>query len=81
MSYLTLPVDPNDAGGSLVRGGNKDGVTRDAVHVDAECVFNVIQMHIAILGDQEDHSVLLAHLMNREGQLESNGKQQNPMVK
>lgn len=60
--YLSLPVDPNDAWRGVVRGGHKDGVTADPVHIDAERILNVIQVDIAILGDQEYHTMLLAHL-------------------
>lgn len=62
---LPLPVDANDAVSCLVRGGHKDGVTTDAVHEDAGARFNVVKVHVAILGDQVNHVVLLANLWFR----------------
>lgn len=46
-----------------MRGGDEDGVTTDAIHVDARAGLNVVQMDVAILGDQEHHAVLLTGLI------------------
>lgn len=45
-----------------MRSSNKNGVPTDAVHVDTGAAFNVIQVDIAILGDQEDYTMLFAYL-------------------
>lgn len=60
--YLSFAVDPNDATGRLMGGCDEDGVTTDAVHEDAGTALNVIQVNIAILGDEVDHIMLRAHL-------------------
>ena len=60
--HLSFPVDSNDATSGLMRGGDKDGVTTDAVHVDAGASLNVVQMDVSVLGDQEHHTMLLAGL-------------------
>lgn len=60
--HLSFPVDSNDATSGLMRGGDKDGVTTDAVHVDAGASLNVVQMDVSVLGDQEHHTMLLACL-------------------
>ena len=45
---------------------DKDGLSTDAVHVDAGAGLNVIEMHVAKLGDEVDHIILGAHLEKRE---------------
>lgn len=60
--YLTLPVDANDPTSSIMRSSNKDGVSTDSVHVDTCTALNVIQMDIAILGDEKDDAMLFTHL-------------------
>lgn len=46
--------------------GDKDGLTADAVHVDAGTRLQVIQVDVAILGDQENHIVLAAYLSKKK---------------
>ena len=41
---------------------HKDGLSTDAVHVDASAGLNVIEMDVAKLGDQVDDIILLTHL-------------------
>ena len=41
---------------------DKDGVSTDAVHVDARACLEVVQVDVAKLGDQVDHVVLCTHL-------------------
>ena len=45
---------------------DKDGLSTDAVHVDAGASLNVIEMHVAKLGDEVDYIILGAHLEQRE---------------
>lgn len=45
---------------------DKDGLTADTVHVDAGTRLQVIQVDVAILGDQENHIVLGAYLSKRK---------------
>lgn len=61
-SYLSFPVDTDDARRCLVWSRDKDGLSTDAVHVDAGTRLQVIQVDVAILGDQENHIVLSADL-------------------
>ena len=41
---------------------DKDDLCTDAVHVDASASLNVIEVHIAKLGDEVNHIILGAHL-------------------
>lgn len=61
-AYLALPVDTNDATGGLVDGGDKDGLSADAVHVDAGPGLDVVQVDIAELGDEVDDIMLCTDL-------------------
>ena len=45
---------------------DKDGLSTDAVHVDAGASLNVIEMHVAKLGDEVDNIILGTHLEQRE---------------
>lgn len=60
--YLSFPVDADDARRGLVWSRHKDGLATDAVHVDAGACLQVIQVDVAVLGDQENHVVLSAYL-------------------
>ena len=60
--YLSLPVDPYDPVRGLVWSGDKDCLGADPVHVDAHPALNVVQVDVAILGDQVNNAVFLAHL-------------------
>lgn len=67
--YLSFPVDPNDAGGGFVRGRNKDGLSADPVHVDAGASLQVVQVDVAIFGDEEHHVLLGAYLRGKGGKI------------
>ena len=45
---------------------DKDGLSTDAVHVDAGASLNVIEVHVAKLGDEVDYIILGTHLEQRE---------------
>jgi hypothetical protein len=45
-----------------VRGSHKDGVTANAVHVDACAGLNVIQVDVAIFGDQVNDIIFGSNL-------------------
>ena len=61
-AHLTLPVDADDAAGCLVRCRHKNRLPTDAVHVYAHTRLNVVQVYVAVFGDQEDDAMLLAGL-------------------
>lgn len=60
--YLSLPVDANDARSGLMRSGDEDGLPTDPVHINAGASFKVIQVDVAIFGDEKDHILLGADL-------------------
>lgn len=41
-----------------MRCGDKDGLATDPVHVDAGSSLQVVQVDVAVLGDEEDHILL-----------------------
>lgn len=45
-----------------MKSSDKDGLATDPVHVDASASFKVIQVNVAIFGDEEDHILLGADL-------------------
>lgn len=51
-------------------GGHKDGLCTDSIHVDAHSRLQVIQVDVAVLGDQIYDAMLAANLRrkNRGGQ-------------
>ena len=59
---LSLSVDSDDAVGRLVGRGHEDGLGGDAVHVDAGAAFQIVEVDVAVLGDQVDHAMLLTNL-------------------
>ena len=63
---MSLSVDTNDTAAGLMDSSDKDGLSTDAVHVDTCAGLNVIEVHIAKLGDEVDHIILGAHLKQRE---------------
>lgn len=64
-THLSLPVDTNDARSSLMKSGDKDGLPADSVHVDASASFKVVQVDVAIFGDEKDHVLLGADLQEQ----------------
>lgn len=65
-TYLSFPVDSNDASGWFMWGCNKDGLPADPVHVDTGASLEVIQVDVAIFGDEKDNILLRADLEDRE---------------
>lgn len=63
---LSLAIDTNDAVAWFMLSGDKNGLSTDAVHVDANTSFDVIEMDIAVFGDQIRNSVLGAHLCKKK---------------
>ena len=59
---LAPPVDPDDSIAGIVLCRDEDGVGTDPVLVDESPGLNVVQMDIAVLGDQIDDAVLLRNL-------------------
>ena len=59
---LSFAIDANDAVCGLVGSGDKDGLCGDAVHVDAGAAFQIVEVDVAVLGDQVDDPVLLTDL-------------------
>ena len=55
-------MDSDDATGGVVDSRDKDGLSADAVHVDARACLEVVQVDVAKLGDQVDHVVLCTDL-------------------
>ena len=46
---------------------DEDGLSTDAVHVDAGASLNIVEVYVAKLGDEVDHIILGTHLEQREG--------------
>lgn len=46
--------------------GDKDGLAADPVHVDAGSSLQVVQVDVAVLGDEEDHVLLGTDLNTRQ---------------
>ena len=65
IAYLSLPVDTDNSRGGFVWSGDKDGVAADAVHVDTGPGLYVVEMDVAVLGDQVDHVVLGTNLASK----------------
>ena len=65
---LSLSVDTNDTTAGIMDSSDKDGLPTDAVHVDAGASLNVIEVHVAKLGDEVDYIILGAHLEQRENE-------------
>lgn len=45
-----------------MRSSNKDGLPTDPVHVDASASLKVVQVDVAIFGDEKNHILLGADL-------------------
>ena len=63
--HLAFPVDTDDPVRRLMRGRHEDGLRTDPVHVDADPALHVVQMNVAVLGDQVGDTMLLTHLSRR----------------
>ena len=62
----------------IVRGCDKDGLTTDTIHVDTGTSLHVVQMNVAVLGDQEDHVMFVVSLV--EGVKQRDQKCVNQLV-
>ena len=62
IEYLAFPVHTNDSTGGLVSGCDENGLSTDSVHVDTRPSLQVIEMHVAKLGDEVYDVVLGTHL-------------------
>ena len=60
--HLSFAVDTDDSGAGFMWCCDEDGVTADAVHVDACSSLNIVQVDVAILGDQVNDVILWANL-------------------
>lgn len=58
LEYLSFPVDSNDASSRLVWRSDKNGLPADPVHVDTCSSLQVIQVDVAIFGDEKDYILL-----------------------
>lgn len=58
VQYLSFPVHSNDTSSWLVGGSDKNGLTADPVHVDTSPSLQVIQVDVAIFGDEKDNILL-----------------------
>lgn len=54
---LTLAIDTDDSTGGFVICSDKDGLARNAVHVDADSRFQVVEMNESVFRDEEDDAV------------------------
>lgn len=46
-------------------GGHEDGLCTDSIHVDAHSRLQVVQVDVAVLGDQIYHAMLAANLRRK----------------
>lgn len=66
--YLSFPVDSNDSSSRLMGGSDKNGLSADSVHVDTGSSFQVIQVDVAIFGDEKDYILLGTDLDVQKGE-------------
>ncbi len=50
-----------------MRSGDKNGLSTDPVHVDAGAHLKVIQVDVAVFGDEKDNIMLGAYLEDKIG--------------
>lgn len=60
--YLSFPVDSNDPSCGLVGCSDKNGFPADPVHVNTGSSLQVVQVDVAIFGDEKDYILLGADL-------------------
>lgn len=56
--YLSFPVHTNDTSSWFMGGSDKNGLPADSVHVDTSSSLQVIQVDVAIFGDEKDYILL-----------------------
>ena len=61
---LASPVDPDDTVARVMLCCHEDGVSADPVLIDQGPGLNVVQVDVAVLGDQIHNVVLLGNLSN-----------------
>ena len=61
---LASPVDSDDSVARFMLGRHEDGVGADPVLIDQGPGLNVVQVDVAVLGDQIHNVVLLGNLSN-----------------
>lgn len=64
--YLSFFVDTNNAWGRFMRSCDKNSVSTNTVHVDANSRLQVIHVNITILRDQVDNAMLNSNLPKDE---------------
>lgn len=58
MQYLSFPVNSNNTSSGFMRSSHKDGLSTDPIHVDASSSLEVIQVDVAIFGNEKDYILL-----------------------
>lgn len=61
-TYLSFPVNSNDTSGGFMWGCDENGFPADPVHVDAGSGFQIIQVDVTILCDEENNILLWTDL-------------------
>lgn len=65
IAHLSFPIDSYDTTAGLVDGSDKNGVTADAVHVDARASLQVVQMDVSKFGNKINDIVLWTGLSQK----------------
>jgi hypothetical protein len=59
---LTFAIDSHDTTRSFVIGSDKDGFARNAVHINANAGFEIVEMNEPVFSDEEDDAVTRGNL-------------------
>ena len=59
---LSFAIDADYSVAGLMRCRHKNGLSADAVHVDAHARLAVVQVNVTVLGDQVGNTVLVTYL-------------------
>ena len=59
---LSFAIDADYSVAGLMRCRHKNGLSANAVHVDAHARLAVVQMNVTVLGDQVGYTVLVTYL-------------------
>lgn len=70
-AYLSFPVDADDSWRGLMSRGHKNGLSADSVHVNAGARLEVVQVNVAVFGDQEYNILFGADLLERTDHFKS----------
>ena len=60
--YLSFPVDSNDTCSGLMRCSDKNSLPTYPIHVDTSSSLQVIEVNVAIFGDEKDYILLGTNL-------------------